>query len=174
MTALAVFILMLAAATAVALARVRDLFAVVILLAALSGEVVVALSLLGAVDVAFTEAVVGTGASTVYFMALLRRVEPGAVARRRGAAGLGALAAALAVGIGLGWAMLSLPPFGDPASPAALHVSPEYAARSLADTATPNVVTAILADYRGLDTLIETTVVLTAAVACALVLRRKP
>jgi multicomponent Na+:H+ antiporter subunit B len=41
------------------------------------------------------------------------------------------------------------------------------------DTATPNVVTSVLADYRGYDTLGETTVVFTAGIACILLLRKK-
>jgi multicomponent Na+:H+ antiporter subunit B len=39
------------------------------------------------------------------------------------------------------------------------------------ETATPNMVTSILADYRGYDTLGETTVIFTAGMACILLLR---
>ena len=63
-----------------------------------------------------------------------------------------------------------LPALGEPDAPAAVYVAADYVERSLAETKTPNVVTAVLADYRGFDTLGETTVVLTAALACLLVL----
>ena len=68
-----------------------------------------------------------------------------------------------------------LPDLADPEAPASTYVAAEYVERSLHDTHTPNVVTAVLADYRGFDTLGETTVVFAATVACLLVLRgREP
>jgi multicomponent Na+:H+ antiporter subunit B len=66
-----------------------------------------------------------------------------------------------------------MPDWGDPNSPASLHVSPYYIEKSLEDTATPNMVTAVLADYRGYDTLGETTVIFTAGAACMLILRNR-
>jgi len=65
-----------------------------------------------------------------------------------------------------------LPAFGDPLSPASMHISPAYLENSVAQTRTPNVVTAVLMDYRALDTLGETIVIFTAGIACALILRR--
>lgn len=64
----------------------------------------------------------------------------------------------------------ALPPLGDPAAPAATHVSPRYIARGLAETGAANIVTGVLADYRGYDTLGETTVIFTAGIACLLIL----
>ena len=66
-----------------------------------------------------------------------------------------------------------MPKTGDPASPASLHVSPRYIERAFDETAVPNMVTAVLADYRSFDTLGEVTVVFTAAVAVILLLRTK-
>ncbi len=66
---------------------------------------------------------------------------------------------------------LDMPDFGDPNSPASLHVSPEYLQNIIQDTATPNAVTSLLADYRGYDTMGETTVIFTAGIACILLLR---
>jgi multicomponent Na+:H+ antiporter subunit B len=54
-----------------------------------------------------------------------------------------------------------------------VRVSPTYVEQSYADMATPNVVTAVLADYRSLDTLIETAVVLAAALACLLIMMHR-
>ena len=78
------------------------------------------------------------------------------------------------LGLLLLYAANDLPGFGDPASPASIHVSPHYLENSLADTKTPNVVNSVLMDYRALDTLIETVVVFTSGVACWLLLRRDP
>jgi multicomponent Na+:H+ antiporter subunit B len=70
------------------------------------------------------------------------------------------------------YATVDMPDWGDPNSPANTHVSPRYLEESVEKTATPNVVTAVLADYRGYDTLGETTVIFTAGVVCILLLRR--
>ena len=71
------------------------------------------------------------------------------------------------------YATVDMPDFGDPSSPASTHVSPEYIQEAYEKTATPNVVTAVLADYRGYDTLGETTVIFTAGIVCMMLLRRK-
>ena len=76
------------------------------------------------------------------------------------------------MGAALIYGTLDMPKWGDPNSPANTHVSPYYLTHSLEQTATPNVVTSILADYRGYDTFGETTVIFTAGIACLLLLRR--
>jgi multicomponent Na+:H+ antiporter subunit B len=53
------------------------------------------------------------------------------------------------------------------------NASSYYIRNSYKDTHTPNMVTAILADYRGYDTLGEETVILTAGLICFLLLRKK-
>jgi multicomponent Na+:H+ antiporter subunit B len=65
-----------------------------------------------------------------------------------------------------------MPKWGDPYSPASLHVSPRYIERTVEETATPDMVTSVLADYRGYDTLGETTVIFTAGLSCLLLLRK--
>ena len=70
------------------------------------------------------------------------------------------------------YATVDMPDWGDPDSPANTHVSPRYLEESVEKAATPNVVTTVLADYRGYDTLGETTVIFTAGVVCILLLRR--
>ena len=82
-----------------------------------------------------------------------------------------ALAVVLVLGSLLLYVALECPEFGDPGAPASLHVSPYYIENSMADTAVPNIVTAILADYRGFDTLFETSVIFTAGLACFFLLR---
>ncbi len=84
-----------------------------------------------------------------------------------------ALVAVILTGVALIYTTIDMPDWGDPNSPANSHVSPRYIEKSLEETATPNVVTAVLADYRGYDTLGETTVIFTAGIVCILLLRRK-
>lgn len=160
-------------AVALSLTRVTDLFSVVVLLSVYSGLLAVEFAVLGAVDVSFTEAVVGTGVSTVFLMALLRRVDPRELTYRPRPQRLLALVVSLALGGLLLRGVHALPEFGAADSPAATHVSPRYIERSIEEMETPNVVTAVLADYRSFDTLIETTVVFTAALACFLILREE-
>jgi multicomponent Na+:H+ antiporter subunit B len=50
-------------------------------------------------------------------------------------------------------------------------VAPRYLAESIKETNVPNVVTSVLADYRGYDTLGETTVIFTAGIGVMLLLR---
>jgi multicomponent Na+:H+ antiporter subunit B len=159
--------------TAVAVIRVRDLFALVVLLSVYSGLLAATLAIMGAPDVAFTEAVVGTSVSTVFFMALMWWINPMELTRYSAPRRLFAWVPALAIGALLLYGVNALPPFGDATAPPMVYLSPEYVARTLEDTHTPNVVTAILADYRAFDTLIETTVVLTAALAVLLVLQKR-
>ncbi len=71
------------------------------------------------------------------------------------------------------YATSGLPERGDPQAPANIHVSPTYIEKSLEETHTPNIVTAVLADYRGYDTLGETVVFFTAGLACILILRKR-
>jgi len=66
---------------------------------------------------------------------------------------------------------LDFPLWGDPHSPASTHVSPYYIENTIKDTSVPNIVTAVLADYRGYDTMFETIVIFTAGIACIFLLR---
>jgi multicomponent Na+:H+ antiporter subunit B len=163
------FVLLLALAGVAV--RAGDLLIAALALGAYGFVMALIWSALGAVDVAFTEAVVGAGATTVFFLAALLRTSR----RRSPAPGrLRSLAAAVAAACGLGLAVVvaTLPPWADPAAPPAAHVSPRYLERAVAETGTPNVVTAVLADYRSYDTLVETLVIFTAALGCWLLLRR--
>ncbi|MBF0201615.1 MAG: Na(+)/H(+) antiporter subunit B, partial [Desulfamplus sp.] len=61
--------------------------------------------------------------------------------------------------------------WGDPRSPASMHLSNYYIENIMEETHVPNLVTAVLADYRGYDTMFETAVVFCAGLACFLLLR---
>ena len=83
-----------------------------------------------------------------------------------------ALIAVCLTGILLIYGTLDMPPWGDPNTPASLHVSPRYIVKTVEETDVPNMVTSVLADYRGYDTLGETTVIFTAGMSCILLIRR--
>ena len=66
---------------------------------------------------------------------------------------------------------LGMPATEDPDSPPSSHVSPRYIEQGYKETAVPNMVTFVLADYRSCDTLGEVTVIFTGAMAVLLILR---
>lgn len=68
-------------------------------------------------------------------------------------------------GLLLLWSSGFLPDFRDPDSPPNRNVSAYYIEHAESDTATPNMVAAILADYRGFDTMFETAVIFAAGLA---------
>jgi len=165
-------LLLLLVITAGAAILVKDLISAVLILGSYSFFLAVVWAWLGAVDVAFVEAVVGAGLATVFFLLTLFATAPKDTSIQHQAPPWAALIGLPLLGALLLYAAEDLPKFGDPASPASIHVSPVYLENSLHDTQTPNVVTSVLMDYRALDTLIETVVIFTAGMACALLLRR--
>lgn len=82
-----------------------------------------------------------------------------------------ALIAVIITGGMLVYSTHEMPDWGSLTSPANTHVSPWYLEKTIEETATPNAVTSVLADYRGYDTLGETTVIFTAGIVCILLLR---
>ncbi len=83
-----------------------------------------------------------------------------------------ALLATLAVGAVLLYGTKDFPAWGDPQAPASLHLSPHYIEKAVEETHVPNLVTAVLGDYRGYDTMFETVVIFCAGAAVVSVLRR--
>lgn len=155
-------------ATAFAILRQRNLFAAAMLASVFSFLSAGLFLTLDAVDVAFTEAVVGAGFSTILILGTLAltsaREKPPIHQRWL------PLIVSLATGAVLIYGTLDMPRFADPAAPAHRHVAPDYIARSGPEIGVPNIVTAVLASYRGFDTLGETAVVFTAAVGVLLLL----
>lgn len=162
---------LLIAITALSLIFVRNLFAVVMLLSVYSALMGLAFAVMGSVDVAFMEFVVGTSMSTVFLIGLMRWVDPNELTLHTGRRRLLALFPAAGFGGVLLYGVDALPAFGDPLAPSHVYLSPDFAAGSIPDMATPNVVSAVLADYRGFDTMIESAVVVTAVLGCLLVLK---
>lgn len=67
-----------------------------------------------------------------------------------------------------------LPVIGDPQAPASTHTSDYYIEHSVSETHAPNMVTAVIVDYRAFDTMFETTVMFLAGLGVALVLASRP
>jgi multicomponent Na+:H+ antiporter subunit B len=154
---------------ALAIARLRSLFSIVMLSGVYSLVSAAWYILVDAVDVGFTEAAVGAGMSTAVLLGAMlltaRTAKPEKPLKR-----LGPLVVCLAAGIMLIYGTIDLPPLGDPNSPANAGVGYTYLQINWFDTGVPNVVTSVLASYRGFDTLGETAVVFTAGLAVAMLL----
>jgi len=149
----------------------RNLFGVVVLFSIYSFLMATVLVALDAVDVAMTEAAVGAGVSTVLLLGALYLT--GGTESKPMQRPLLPLALSIAVGAVLAYGMQGLPAFSDPQAPIHSHVAPRYLEQGPKETGVPNVVTAVLASYRGYDTLGETAVVFTAGVGVIALLRRR-
>jgi multicomponent Na+:H+ antiporter subunit B len=125
-----------------------------------------------AVDVAFTEASVGAGISTVLMLGTLALVGHEERAPRRRP--ILPLFVVFVTGGVLVYGTSDIPPFGDPGNPIHHHVADRYLEQSWEEIHVPNVVTSVLASYRGYDTMGETTVIFTAMVGVLLLLARGP
>ena len=156
------------AITALALVRLRNLFAVAMLAGIYSLLSAGLFTTLDAVDVAFTEAAVGAGISTILVLGTLALVGHEQKKARRSS--VIPLVVVVLTGSILVYGTLDMPPYGDPANPAHHHVAPHYLEESEHEIGIPNVVTSVLASYRGYDTLGETTVIFTAMVGVLLLM----
>ena len=149
-------------AAAITVILVENLFASAMLFGSFSLLAAGLFVLLDAVDVAFTEAAVGAGISTILVLGTLALIKGDHRAPLRWsfwpALSVVATAALLVMGT------LDMPAFGDPQAPIHQHVAPHYLNTSFDAIGIPNVVTSVLASYRGYDTLGEVTVIFTAGV----------
>lgn len=162
-------LLTMMAVITVGIIRMKNLFGVVILAGVYSFLMASVMIVLDAVDVAMTEASVGAGVSTVLLLGALALTKTEAAPSRKSP--LVAIALAVVVGGLLIYQAGFLPGFGLATSPVHTHVGPYYIENSLRDTGVPNVVTSVLASYRGFDTLGETAVIFTAGIGVLLLLK---
>ena len=172
--AVTLVLLLLLIFTAAGAIIVKDLIGSVFILGTYSFFLAVLWAWQGAVDVAFTEAVVGAGLSTIFFLLALFLTAPGEIITRYYRNSWMVLGGLILLGVMMAYGAQDLPPVGSLESAPNIHVSPRYLESSLSETRTPNVVTSVLMDYRSVDTLIETTVIFTAGIAVSLLLRRRP
>lgn len=167
-------ILALLAATAVAIARMRDLWAAVMFTGIYSFLGASWMLILDAPDVAFTEAAVGAGISTVLMLGTLALT--GRKERASGVKVVPLIVVAI-TGAALVYGTSDMPAYGDPEAPIQVYPNPSFVEKADHDMShgghsLPNVVTAVLASYRGYDTLGETAVIFTAGIAVLLILRK--
>jgi len=162
------------AITSIAILRMTNLFAIVMLYGIFSLLSAGLFVVMDAPDVAFTEAAVGAGISTVLMLATLALVKkpqkPYYSEAPRAHRPWLPLIVVIITGSALVYGTWDMPGFGAPDSPAQTHVASYYIDNALEETGVPNVVTAVLASYRGFDTLGEVVVVYTAAVAVLLLI----
>ena len=156
------------AITAIAIIAMRDILSVIMLGAIYSLVSATLFVVLDAVDVAFTEAAVGAGITTVLYLSALGIAGKHQTLARKNH--LVAIFVVLVTGAGLIYSTADMPAFGDPNAPAHIHVAPRYLEQSGEEIGIPNIVTSVLASYRGFDTLGEVTVVFTALIAVLLLL----
>ena len=153
------------AITAVAIVRMTNLFAIIMLFGIFSFLSAALFVVMDAVDVAFTEAAVGAGISTVLMISTMALVKIRDEKHPSGHKPWLPLTVVIVTGAALIYGTLDIPAFSDANAPAHKHVAPHYLEKSLAETGVPNVVTSVLASYRGFDTLGEVFVVFTAGIA---------
>lgn len=160
-------------ACAAAAALLRDVLAAVIAFSAYSLGVAIIWVVLRAPDVALTEAAVGAGVMTVLLLLTIARTVRPVDEATLERVDIGALAAAIALVAVLSTTLLALPPVGAHAPGSAGEVSAYYLENAYEETGVQNVVTAVLASYRGFDTLGEAVVVYAAGAGILVVLQRE-
>jgi len=164
----AVTLLVLLVLAGIGVVLVRDLFASVMLLGVFSFLMAVSFFLLDAADVALTEAAIGAGVSSVLLLATLSLTT-----RHEKGRDILLPAVTLLVAVTGGLLLFTtadMPAIGDPDAPVHEHVAPRYLEEGPKEIDIPNIVTAVLASYRGTDTLGEVTVVFTAGIGVLMML----
>lgn len=167
-----VALLILLAVTGVAIIRQRNLFAAVMLAGIYSLVSAGLFVVMDAVDVAFTEAAVGAGISTVLMLGTLALV--GYNEHKPQHTPILPMFVVLVTGGILVYGTSEMPRYGEADNPVHLHVAPHYLEESEHEIHIPNVVTSVLASYRGYDTMGEVAVVFAAMVGVLLLLSRGP
>ncbi len=149
--------------TTITIVRSRSLFAIVMLsgiYSLLSANIFV---ILDAVDVAFTEAAVGAGISTVLMLATIG-ITGYEQKKRKTISSISPMIVVIITGAVLVYGTLDMPAFTDPSAPIHQHVAPRYINDSPTEVGIPNMVTSVLASYRGYDTMGEVIVVFAALI----------
>jgi multicomponent Na+:H+ antiporter subunit B len=158
------------AITTLGIIKLRNLFSVVVLSTIYSFLMATLLLIFDAVDVALTEAAVGAGVSTVLMLTVIYYTKTNEEEPKHSS--IIPIMVCLAIGGLLIYGTYGLPPFGASDTPLHNHVSAQYLQRSIPETGVPNVVTSVLASYRGFDTLGEVIVVFTAAIGVISLLKK--
>ena len=154
----------------IAIIRLANLFAAVMLFGIFS---LVAAGLyvnMDAADVAFTEAAVGGGIATLLFLSTLALTTTEGNYREKFS--LKAFTVVTIVGLVLWYGVSDIPYFGYAQAPVHTHVAERYINVSPVEIGIPNMVTSVLASYRGYDTMGEVAVIFTAGISVLMLLGR--
>ncbi len=160
-------LMLLLLATVIVVARLKDLFAAAMLTGIASLLAAGLFVLMDAVDVAFTEAAVGAGVSTVLFLGALSLTSR---REKQEQTRILPIVIVVATGAALIYGTWDMPAYGDPDAVIHHHLAPDLIAETEEKIHIPNIVTAILASFRGYDTFGEVVVIFTAGVGVALLL----
>ena len=155
--------------TAIAIINIRNLFVIVMLFGIFSLHSAGLFVVMDAADVAFTEAAVGAGISSVLMLATLALMKEHNEKKPAHRARI-PLLVVLITGAALVYGTYDIPSFGDPDAPAQQHLKQRYIEKSMQEIGVPNTVTAVLASYRGYDTLGEVIVIFTAGIGVMLLI----
>jgi len=161
-------------ATGLATAVLRDVLGSIIAFAAYSLGIAVVWIVLQAPDVGLTEAAVGAGVTTVLFLLTIAKTVRPSGERTLERLDLPALGVAVALIAVLATTLGALPPVGGTETPVATsEVTAYYLDNAYEEAGVKNAVTAVLAAYRGFDTLGEAVVVYAAGVGVLVVFHRE-
>lgn len=161
-------------AAAVATALLRSVVSSVIAFGAYSLGIALLWVFLRAPDVGLTEAAVGAGIMTVLFLLTIVKTNHPSVEQTFEQLDLRAAGVAVAFVLVLSTTLFALPAVGDAGSAVATDdVTRYYLDNAYEETDVKNAVTAVLAAYRGFDTMGEAAVVYSAGVGLLVVLNRE-
>lgn len=148
--------------------KITDLFTVTMLFGIFSFVCALLFLDLDAVDVAFTEAAVGAGFTTVLMLSALRLTKRFENVRHRQP--LLGLIIVILTGAALLYGVADFPNMGDANAPIHHHLAPDFIQLTQQKIDIPNIVTAVLASFRGYDTFGETVVIFSAGAAVLMLL----
>ena len=150
--------------------QARFLIEVIVLSSVYSALLTAIFVSMDALDVAMTEAAVGVGVTTTLFLATLKLVGNNVESFKK--VSYISLLLSLGVAFLLVVGIAGLPPFGEVDTPIHQHLSNYFLENTLSETGVINTVTAILASYRGFDTMGEVVVIFTAGVGVLCLLKK--
>ncbi len=159
-------------ATCIRLILSKNLVESIIIMSVFSLFIGICYLFMDAPDVAMTETALGACLSTCVLLNLVKIVGEDTGKTRKSKTIFATILCSVFV-ICLSWAALDLPLFGAPDSPLQSHLTKYYVENTHSDIAIPSMVAAILASYRGYDTLGETAVILIAGLAVLVIISRR-
>ncbi len=165
-----IILLCLLVITALAVNQQRNLFATTMLTGIYSLICASVFVCLDAVDVAFTEAAVGAGIATILFLGTLALTS--FEEKTEVKVSIPGLLIVVVTGSLLIYGIQDIPAFGDANTPVQTYLAGKYIEASTTEIGVPNLVTSVLASYRGYDTFGETTVIFTAGIGVLMLLGR--